>query len=118
MSYLLDVKTTTIADLIYLNSVHEKVRARAEYVGMVNKQCLIFRMPKTRDKRNLLSLKPGISISFRVVTNSINMDYVTFNATVQSIITYKEKLLMVEFPENVKLNKIRTQPTQINGEIL
>ncbi|WP_111976474.1 hypothetical protein [Algibacillus agarilyticus] len=110
MYQLLELKPTTAVDLFFMNAAHKKVRARAEYIGCISKQFLMFRMPKTRESRDLMLLKPGVSLTVRAVINSERMDYVIFNTAVQALTTYKETILVLDFPEDVKTQKLRTQP--------
>lgn len=111
MALINEIKTTTAADLLFLNAVHEKSHVRAEYVGCVTNEYLLFRFPKVaKNPRDLHALKAGQQLTVRVIINQESLDYLIFTASIQSITNLKVPLIVLNYPKDVQVKQLRSEP--------
>ncbi|AWB68022.1 hypothetical protein C2869_17020 [Saccharobesus litoralis] len=110
MRKVTDLKPSTAVELFFFNAVHKKARARAEYIGCIENQYMMFRWPKSKDSRDASSLRSGVKVMARALVDDFHMDYIVFSAAVQAKITYKEPILVLDYPQEVQTQKLRTQP--------
>ncbi|MCU4675706.1 PilZ domain-containing protein [Catenovulum sp. 2E275] len=106
-----ELKPGSSVSVSYLDVSHKTQNIQLIYVGLIEDEYLILRFPNQRVYVNSkIGIAPGAHLSFKIMLAQERLNVLTFKASSLGLSKLREPVLLVQYPEKVYSQALRTQP--------
>lgn len=111
MNLIKELQPGTIVNISLYDKVHNRLKFKMIYVGLIENEYLILRFQNITSAANdSHDLKPGVQLSIQTVVAQEYLTALNFQVSSLGISKLREPLLLVEYPKMVKGQRLRTTP--------